>query len=162
MVYSKRRGPAYVSLGKRRKQVEHESPASVLNKLSNLPKFKQVGKFRYTACCPAHDDKNPSLAITEAEDKILVHCFSGCTQDQVLDALRSQGMWSEASTKWIRTFLADDLDYMMHWCLVYHGAFRNGEKLRGMDAEKLQEFVKVLQNHSAWRYKIVEEDAYRA
>ena len=27
--------------------------------------------------------------------------------------------------------LADDLDYMMHWCLVYHGAFKKGEKLRG-------------------------------
>ena len=159
---NKRGALGFSPFGEVRKEVERESPASVLNKLSNLEKFKKVGRFRYTACCPAHDDKSPSLAITEAEDKILVHCFSGCTQDQVLDALRSQGMWSEVSAKWIRTFLADDLDYMMHWCLVYHGAFRNGEKLRGMDAEKLQEFVKVLQNHSAWRYKIVEEDAYRA
>ncbi len=162
MGYRNNRGSHYRPLGKRHRQVEKESPASVLNKLSSLPRFKQVSKFRYTACCPAHDDKSPSLSITEADDKILVHCFSGCTQDEVLDALRSQGMWSEASTKWIRTFSADDLDYMMHWCLVYHGAFRRGEKLRGMDAKKLQEFVKVLHNHSAWRYKIVEEDAYRA
>tara|TARA_R100000353_G_scaffold49930_2_gene39576 strand:+ start:72 stop:563 length:492 start_codon:yes stop_codon:yes gene_type:complete len=147
--------------GEARKEVERESPASVLNKLSNLPKFKQVSRFRYVACCPAHDDRNPSLSITDADDKILVHCFSGCSQDEVLNALRDQGMWAEASTRWVRDFSADDLDYMMHWCLVYHGAFRRGEKLRGMDSEKLQEFVNVLQNHSAWRYKVVEEDAYR-
>ena len=100
-------------------------------------------------------------SITDADDKILVHCFSGCSQDEVLNALRDQGMWAEASTRWVRDFSADDLDYMMHWCLVFHGAFRRGEKLRGMDSEKLKEFVKVLQNHSAWRYKVVEEDAYR-
>lgn len=147
--------------GEVRKEVERESPASVLNKLSNLPKFKQVGRLRYVACCPAHDDRTPSLSITEAEDKILVHCFSGCSQDEVLDALRGQGLWTDASTRWVRDFSADDLDYMMHWCLVFHGAFRRGENPRGMDARKLQEFVKVLHNHSAWRYRVVEEDAYR-
>jgi hypothetical protein len=152
---------AFSPFGEKRQKAERESPASILNKLSNLPRFKKVGKFRYNACCPAHDDKSPSLSITDADDKILVHCFSGCTQDEVLDALRSQGMWHEASAEWVRTFSADDLDYMMHWCLVYHGAFRNGEKLRGMDGHKLQEFAKVLQNNSIWRYKVVEEDAYR-
>ena len=154
-------GPlGFSPFGETRKEVRRESPASILNKLSNLPKFKQVGRFEYVACCPAHDDRNPSLTITEADDKILVHCFSGCSQDEVLRALRSQGMWAENSTTWVRDYSADDLDYMMHWCLVYHGAFRRGEKLKGMDVNKLQEFVKVLKNHSAWRYKVVEEDAY--
>lgn len=161
MSENKKGSLGFSPFGEARKEVERESPASVLNKLSNLPKFKQVSRFRYVACCPAHDDRNPSLSITDADDKILVHCFSGCSQDEVLNALRDQGMWAEASTRRVRDFSADDLDYMMHWCLVFHGAFRRGEKLRGMDSEKLQEFVKVLQNHSAWRYKVVEEDACR-
>jgi DNA primase len=33
----------------------------------------------WTACCPAHNDKGPSLAIRETEDgRVLLHCFAGC------------------------------------------------------------------------------------
>ena len=32
---------------------------------------------QYTALCPAHEDKNPSLAISEKEGKILLHCHAG-------------------------------------------------------------------------------------
>ena len=40
------------------------------------------------ACCPAHDDRNPSLSITLKGTKILVHCFSrGCTFDEIRIAL---------------------------------------------------------------------------
>ena len=42
----------------------------------------------WTACCPAHDDKGPSLAVTEREDgRILMHCFAGCNISDVLGAL---------------------------------------------------------------------------
>lgn len=41
----------------------------------------------WTACCPAHDDKGPSLAIREQDGKVLLHCFAGCTPDAVLGAL---------------------------------------------------------------------------
>jgi hypothetical protein len=42
----------------------------------------------WTACCPAHDDKGPSLAVTEREDgRILMHCFAGCDIADVLGAL---------------------------------------------------------------------------
>jgi putative DNA primase/helicase len=48
------------------------------------------------ACCPAHDDTNPSLHVTEAPNgKVLFHCFAGCPQDAVLDALRSRGLRPE-------------------------------------------------------------------
>lgn len=43
--------------------------------------------------CPAHDDTNPSLWVTEtSEQKLLVHCFSGCEQADVLKALRAKGL----------------------------------------------------------------------
>lgn len=46
------------------------------------------------ACCPAHDDKTPSLRISESTDgRVLVHCFAGCSQKSVIDALRSLGLW---------------------------------------------------------------------
>jgi hypothetical protein len=38
--------------------------------------------------CPAHSDGSPSLSIREAEDgRILLHCFAGCTVDEICNAL---------------------------------------------------------------------------
>ena len=48
----------------------------------------------WLACCPAHNDHRPSLAIDSAADgSILVHCFAGCPQMEVIAALRAQGLW---------------------------------------------------------------------
>jgi hypothetical protein len=52
--------------------------------LSRLDKVRRIGEGRYTACCPAHDDKTPSLTITQAEDRILFHCHAGCYPDEIL------------------------------------------------------------------------------
>lgn len=42
----------------------------------------------WTARCPAHADKGPSLAIREADDgRILLHCFAGCETAAVLGAV---------------------------------------------------------------------------
>ncbi len=42
----------------------------------------------WVAVCPSHDDRTPSLRITEKEDgRLLVHCFVGCETKDVLDAL---------------------------------------------------------------------------
>jgi DNA primase len=43
---------------------------------------------RYQACCPAHDDKSPSLAISESPDgKVLLKCFAGCTADEIVGSI---------------------------------------------------------------------------
>ena len=44
-------------------------------------------KGKWMACCPAHQDKFPSLAVTEADDRVLVHCFSGCDTQDVTAAI---------------------------------------------------------------------------
>jgi hypothetical protein len=42
----------------------------------------------WTARCPAHADKGPSLAVRENEDgRILLHCFAGCETANVLGAI---------------------------------------------------------------------------
>jgi hypothetical protein len=50
---------------------------------------------RWMARCPAHRDKSPSLSIQERDGRVLVHCFSGCPQDDVIAALRQRGLWPE-------------------------------------------------------------------
>ncbi|MFN3562733.1 MAG: DUF3987 domain-containing protein, partial [Chloroherpetonaceae bacterium] len=54
-----------------------------------LSKFQNATKSGngYKALCPAHNDKTPSLSITEKDGKILVHCFAGCSTESVLDAV---------------------------------------------------------------------------
>jgi hypothetical protein len=42
----------------------------------------------WSAKCPAHDDRNPSLSANEGDDgRALVHCHAGCATDAVLQAL---------------------------------------------------------------------------
>jgi hypothetical protein len=58
--------------------------------LSRLDKVRKgTGRNSWMACCPAHGDKRPSLAVTEADDgRVLLHCFShGCDWREILDAL---------------------------------------------------------------------------
>ena len=55
-----------------------------------LDKVKAKGCNSWIACCPAHDDKNPSLAITEKESVVLLHCFSH--QCDVSDIVHAVGL----------------------------------------------------------------------
>jgi hypothetical protein len=52
----------------------------------------------YTALCPAHDDNNPSLSITQnSQGKMLYRCHAGCTQDAVISALNALGLRPKGS-----------------------------------------------------------------
>lgn len=57
-------------------------------------KAKRVGST-WLARCPAHHDRTPSLSIgRSATGKVLVHCFAGCAQRDVVAALKEAGLWS--------------------------------------------------------------------
>ena len=54
-----------------------------------LDKVKRKGDNSWLACCPAHNDKNPSLAITEKDGRVLLHCFSHqCDISDIVKAVR--------------------------------------------------------------------------
>ncbi len=56
--------------------------------LSRLDGVKSRGKSKWMARCPAHDDRDPSLSITESRDgKILLHCWTGCSALDVVHAV---------------------------------------------------------------------------
>jgi hypothetical protein len=48
---------------------------------------RDTGKGQAMAQCPAHDDRNPSLALTEIPDRVLIHCHAGCDTPDVLAAI---------------------------------------------------------------------------
>lgn len=47
----------------------------------------------WTARCPAHEDERNSLSLHDGDGKLLVHCFTGCTQEMVIEALRGRNLW---------------------------------------------------------------------
>ena len=55
----------------------------------------------FVARCPAHEDKNPSLSITDRDGRVLVRCHAGCSQADVIAALKARELWirSGESTK---------------------------------------------------------------
>ncbi len=61
---------------------------NIHNILNRLEKVKQTGVNQYVACCPAHEDKSPSLSVREvADNKILIHCFAECPINDILASL---------------------------------------------------------------------------
>lgn len=41
----------------------------------------------WVACCPAHDDRSPSMTIRDVDGKILMHCFSGCSIQEITESI---------------------------------------------------------------------------
>lgn len=57
------------------------------NFLSRLEKVKRNGKG-YLACCPAHNDKTPSMTIKETSSgSVVFHCFAGCAPESIVSAI---------------------------------------------------------------------------
>ncbi len=91
--------------------------------LSRLSGVKPRGKG-YVARCPAHDDHDPSLSITDTGDKILLKCWAGCESQNILDAIgldwsalfredleRSHNL-SHAAVKSVARSVAYDMAYL--------------------------------------------------
>jgi hypothetical protein len=64
------------------------APARIGRVLSPLRNVRHTGPGRYMACCPAHEDRSPSLSIRETDDGlVLLYCFAGCSREEIVGAL---------------------------------------------------------------------------
>jgi putative DNA primase/helicase len=52
---------------------------------------KRSGR-QFVACCPAHEDRMPSLIIFDGHTDVQVRCLAGCDPRDVLAALRRRGI----------------------------------------------------------------------
>lgn len=51
------------------------------------------------ACCPAHDDRTPSLSLADGADgRLLLHCHAGCAFTDIQAALRGRGLIAGSGT----------------------------------------------------------------
>lgn len=62
-----------------------ESPMELV--LSKLPTAKPNGNG-WLACCPAHEDRSPSLSINQGDDgRVLLNCFARCSHAAIVGAM---------------------------------------------------------------------------
>jgi putative DNA primase/helicase len=75
----------------------------------------------WVACCPAHEDRNPSLSLRDSADgQVLVHCHAGCTQAAVIAALKGLGLWTEQTRGFERSPVVAEYNYTdEHGSLIY-------------------------------------------
>lgn len=55
--------------------------------LNRLERVKPTGSDQWLACCPAHEDRSPSLSIKQVDDRLLINCFAGCPASDVVAAV---------------------------------------------------------------------------
>lgn len=122
--------------------------------IARLDKVKATGKGRWMACCPAHQDRSPSLSIREAEDgRVLLHCFGGCSVHDVTAAVgleladlfpadsgkaRRNGHRIPQLSGWKRRRLEDALDHQRLILAMARAARERGETLPEADAEAVK------------------------
>lgn len=54
--------------------------------LEKLEGVRRTGRNAWVACCPAHKDQTPSLAIEDTGDRVLLFCHAGCDVHAVVAA----------------------------------------------------------------------------
>lgn len=85
-----------------------EQVATLLSKVRKTPNG-------WHACCPAHDDKNPSFFFADGDQGLALRCYAGCSYRDIARALEARG--AELSRK------SDDVptehytlgEYHQHW-----------------------------------------------
>ncbi len=105
------------------------------------------GPVQWTACCPAHEDKSPSLSVRDAGDKILFHCFAGCSGEDILGALKLEWRDVHVGDRWevakrgaagaahLRVPEQESLDRSV--LALAASAMRNGETLNAEDTARV-------------------------
>ena len=116
---------------------------------SGLKKVRWCGNNKFTACCPAHNDRNPSFSATDVGGRVLLKCFAGCSQESVIGALRNMGLWHIASLHQLARRKCAELkkDIRHHQQMILLGA-ASARELSKADIAQMKESMKFLKEHS--------------
>ena len=123
---------------------------TTLSSIANgLNKVRWCGISKFTACCPAHDDRNPSMSVSDVGGKILVKCFAGCSQEEVIGALSDLGLWHTASRHQLerrkRADLKEDIHHHQQMLLL---AAASTTELSEADIAQMKESMEFLKEYA--------------
>ena len=73
------------------RQLQDNSTPPSERLLPRLDRVRQTGPDQWLASCPGplheNGDRNPSLSIRQADDRLLLCCHAGCGNDEIMSAL---------------------------------------------------------------------------
>jgi CHC2 zinc finger len=131
--------------------------------LGRLRRVKASGKNRFSACCPAHEDRSPSLIVSENGDKIGIHCFAGCGAADILAAIGldfsvlypDRDMTETGLRSWQRSELEEQLKHARMIIRIYENDAKRGaaidadNKKIALDAyTRVKQIAKRLKNNA--------------
>ena len=63
--------------------------------IASMPWARRNGPDKWMCKCPAHEDRSASLSISHVNGQTLVHCFAGCSPDEIMQAIgmRVSDLW---------------------------------------------------------------------
>ena len=64
-----------------------------------LKRLTFMGNGKFKACCPAHEDRNPSLYIAKGDKAWMFKCWSGCSIQAICEAMdiKISDLWFDNS-----------------------------------------------------------------
>ncbi len=124
--------------------------ANIERVLARLDKVKKSGKG-WIACCPAHEDRSPSMVVSEIDGKIIFNCFAGCTFSEICGALgmEEKDMFPEPVTKFQHTsgvtYLTqkqlEEIDLQCWFCAVFYSDLQARKPINSQDINTFQRCV---------------------
>lgn len=130
--------------------------------VTKLKGVKPKGRGKWMACCPAHDDSDPSLAISEARNgNILLKCFSGCSALDITNALglRLEDLFIDAYEEPPMAFahremaakkqLEQKISHAMTYLQILTASVRDGKAVKDYEIEKGRHYKKFLKEQGA-------------
>lgn len=78
-------------------------PRERLESLVRALKGRRLPDGSWMVHCPAHDDEEPSLHITPTGERLLLHCFAGCSWEEITSALQRLGLWDPKEIAVLKT-----------------------------------------------------------
>jgi hypothetical protein len=68
--------------------MSHDPCQAVYDALDQRDRAPRGPAHKFTALCPAHEDRSPSLSVCEGIDRrAVLHCFAGCETDTIIREL---------------------------------------------------------------------------
>ena len=131
--------------------------------LSRLQQVKKTSRDQWSACCPAHEDSDPSLRLKQLNDgRVLIHCFGGCGPADVmasiglgLSDLYPDGNLGEFSPNWYMNSRKPETESARYDRLLLEicdESRRNGKRISQEDMRKEREAWRRTNKRSGYEF----------
>jgi len=121
----------------------------VKNLLDRLQKVKKVGTDKWLACCPVHNDSNPSMSVAFKDNRILCYCFACQAKGaEVAEAvglkvsdLFADSISGAAKIQYHRESLEKELDQDQMFVRIYEAWDKTGKPIKLSDRKRYKHAI---------------------